>query len=478
MTKNFVTLLCAILLIVFPTSFLLCAGILSDDVYLETYYCGLQTQYDRLLSVDEEKVVVVGGSNVAFGLDSELFEQLYGKPSVAFGLYGAFGTKLMMDLSKTNLNKGDIVILAPELTAEAYSLFFNADAVWKATEGRTDILRKIDFENYDEMLSELYEFLTTKNEYIENGVSISPEDIYSFSSLNDYGEIKKGLRSGNVLAVGYQNDEILYSVEDVADDFFDYINDYVTYCKLRGVTVYFSFSPTNDRATVNQQITQEDWASLYFELTQRLDCAVISNPSDYVFDYRYFYDTNFHLNDSGVVLRTVQLVKDLKLASSDTSATVVELPLPPATQYVQSDVDWTVETTQSGLFTYEEDSNGFLTLTGTIEAAHSLSEITVPFVHNGKYVTSIASGAFSECSQLEKITIPKGIAQISGGAFSGCASLREIRVLAISPNNLNIDTSLFYGVNANCKVVLVEGTKALFSNHYRWQWLGESLIEE
>ena len=38
----------------------------------------------------------------------------------------------------------------------------------------------------------------------------------------------------------------------------------------------------------------------------------ISDVEDYMFEGRYFYDSDYHLNDLGAVLRTEQLIKDLK----------------------------------------------------------------------------------------------------------------------------------------------------------------------
>ena len=143
MKKQILSIVLAVVMILMPFLFVPCVLLGTGVQYSETYYAALHKQYDRLCSVNEPKVVVVGGSNVAFGLDSELFEELYGRPSVAFGLYGSCGVKVMMDWSKANINRGDIVVLAPELSADALSLYFGAESVLKATEGRFDILSKI-----------------------------------------------------------------------------------------------------------------------------------------------------------------------------------------------------------------------------------------------------------------------------------------------------------------------------------------------
>ena len=48
------------------------------------------------------------------------------------------------------------------------------------------------------------------------------------------------------------------------------------------------------------------------ELERRLDCTVISNYVDYMFDYTYFWDSNLHLNTEGAKIRTEQLIADIR----------------------------------------------------------------------------------------------------------------------------------------------------------------------
>ena len=44
---------------------------------------------------------------------------------------------------------------------------------------------------------------------------------------------------------------------------------------------------------------------------------IISKVDDYLYKGRYFYDTDYHLNDLGVILRTEQLISDLKSVGLD-----------------------------------------------------------------------------------------------------------------------------------------------------------------
>ena len=478
MKKTILTLICIVLAAFAPFVAVPCVLAAVGAQYSETYYAGLAKQYDRLCAINEAKVVVVGGSSVAFGLDSRLFEELYGMPSVAFGLYGSFGVKVMMDMSKANINRGDIVVLAPEISAESLSLYFGAESVLKATENRFDILMHASFDNALDIMAASWGFAAAKLHNRRAGTSFDLDGVYRNAAINEYGEIGKDLfpRPGNVLATGYLNEPVRYGAEDVADDFVDYVNDYVSYCRMRGAEVYYSFAPVNGRA-VNQNTLRKDTEEYYAYLSDKLDCAVISDPMDYVFDYRYFYDTNFHLNDSGAVLRTAQLVRDLKLAAGDHSATVVELPAPPAPQYSQREIDLTLSYTDSDLFEYTETEGGYLAVAGVKEGAKELESIVLPVVHENKYVVSVLSGALRGCRKLEEVTVPVGISQIDNGVFDGCDSLRRIRILEKSQDNIAVSGGLLTGVPSECRIVIVNATVSDFGTGYFWSRYAEYLVE-
>lgn len=467
--KRITAIVCFIVLLFLPVCAVPCVLAGSGTQYSETYYAALGKQYDRLCSTEGEKVIVVGGSNIAFGLDSELFESLYGSPSIAFGLYGSLGVKVMMDLSKADIGKGDIVVLAPEISAEATSLYFGAESVLKATEGRLDILAHVGRDNFKDLAAAAWGFATTKLKNVRTNEKFDLQGVYRNVCVNDYGEIGKKLfpREGNILATGYLNDVVNYSTADISQEFIDYVNDYVAYCKRRGATVYYSFSPVNARA-VRWDSLREDTEKYYAFLSEKLDCEVISDPLDYVYDYRYFYDTNFHLNDSGAVLRTVQLVRDLKTAQSDPSAIDAELPPPPAPQYQQREIDFTLEYTPSEMFVYEETENGYLSIVGVTDGAREQEEIVLPVIHDNKYVISVRSGALKDCKNLTEVTVPVGISQLDNAVFEGCASLRRIRILETSQDNIAVSDGLLSGVSEDCRIVIVNAAVSDFGTGYFW----------
>lgn len=60
------------------------------------------------------------------------------------------------------------------------------------------------------------------------------------------------------------------------------------------------------------EFTEKDVENFQEQLEAALDCDVISNYTDYLFPYDYFYDNYLHLADEGAHVRTKQLISDLK----------------------------------------------------------------------------------------------------------------------------------------------------------------------
>ena len=265
--KNWIKLISLILVVLIPFGAVLGIAFFASPVYDQTFLGGLSLKYDRLNAIDEPKIIVVGGSSVAFGLDSQLLAEHVGMPVVNFGLYATLGTKIMMDLSKANVNEGDIVVLAPEMDAQTLSLYFNAEAALQGMESDWSMLRHIPNENYSDLAGGVYEYVISKIKYLRNG-TLDPSGVYNRDSFNEYGDIVYA-RPHNTMLLGYDPTKTIELTPALFDQkFIDYINGYTAYCKEQGATVYFSFPPMNASA-VSSANTEDTLFDFYCYLRQQ-----------------------------------------------------------------------------------------------------------------------------------------------------------------------------------------------------------------
>ena len=75
----------AILVIILPLALIIGMIYSIPPQYANTFVGELDEKYERLYSIDEPKIVVVGGSSVAFGLESELIEKYISESIAEFG---------------------------------------------------------------------------------------------------------------------------------------------------------------------------------------------------------------------------------------------------------------------------------------------------------------------------------------------------------------------------------------------------------
>ena len=187
-TKIILSVLLALLVIASPLALLIGCAVIIPSQHSESFVGALDEKFDRLNSLEGEKIVVVGCSSVAFGLDSALMEEYVEKPVVNFGLYAAIGTKAMLDLSRSAIGAGDIIILAPELDPQTLSLYFSSEQTLNAMDGRYDMAYYIETDNKLAMLGGLWRHTEEKIRYLINGTP-KAEGVYNSRSFNEYGDV-------------------------------------------------------------------------------------------------------------------------------------------------------------------------------------------------------------------------------------------------------------------------------------------------
>ncbi len=124
------------------------------------YFGALRDKHHRLNALPSPKIVFIGGSNLAFGLDSTLIEQSFHRPVVNMGLCASFGLRFMLEEIKDHINSGDTIVIVPE-----YGILQNG------VDGSADMIHAI--EAYPTSASFILRACTTSPEYICSLISIA-----------------------------------------------------------------------------------------------------------------------------------------------------------------------------------------------------------------------------------------------------------------------------------------------------------------
>ena len=408
------------LLLLMPLSLLVC-GITMPSYYGESYYAQLPELYHRLYETEGQKLVIIGGSNVAFGVDTALLNDLltahgFDLTVCPFGLYAAVGTSAMLDLAEDALSEGDIVVLAIEPTSDTMSTYFGATAFWKCCEETPEMLLRLSKDKQNAMAGNYIPYLQERFSIRISGSVPVSDGVYAKASFDETGNMVYQ-RAGNVMALGFDTSEpVDLNRVTIAADFAQQVNDFCASARSKGAQVYLSFSPVN-RSALSEDSDLQSWFDL---CNQTFDCPVISDPVDYVLDSGWFYDNNFHLNSSGTVIRTHLLAQDLLAQLGCYAALSYEMPDMPASQ---------VQTVSNGAeeryFLFEPIGEGWL-ISGVTEEGQKQTSLTIPSVKDGGPVVGFTKDALSGCSALQELTMPASIASMPDGLFTDCAKLERL----------------------------------------------------
>ncbi len=457
MKKTWIFWISLVLLLSVPAT-LLAWGFGLPAQFGDTFLGELKEKTKLLSQTEGKRVVLVGGSSLAFGVDSALLERALPEYRVVnFGMYAALGTTVMLDLSEPLIRAGDIVILLPEQQRQTLSGFFDPAIAWQGLDGAYDLLRSLPGEKLARLAGAFPEFAGEKWAYFLTGTRPEPQGVYRKSVFNEYGDVVSPLCGANRMPGGFDSDTpIEFDPAMLTEDFIRQVEDYRRALEARGAQVWYGFCSMNALAAQTQGI--EDFCQA---VTEKLGLPILGDPRDSILPAGWFFDTNFHLNSSGKTVYTRLLARNIKAMLGDSSPTQIALPAMPAWEQTVAEGD----NTDAGCFTYTEDAAG-LTVTGLTPEGLTRQTLTLPASWEGKPVISIASGAFSQAAGLERVTVQGNIRSIGDGAFSGCGALGEIRLTAQDPGACRVGQNLLEGTSA--RILVPEEALPDYKTNYFW----------
>ena len=393
----------------------------------DTFMGELKSKYERLKETSGKRIVLVGGSGVAFDCDSALMDDFF--PSyeiVNFGMYAGLGTKAVMDLSENYINEGDILILSPEQSEQTFSDYFNGEYMRQAPDGAFGMIRDLKSENFEAMLGNFSRFALEKLNYVMKGQKPQTDSIYQKKSFNTYGDIELDTCRENILPNGYDvNQKVRFTEDVVQPEFMDYMNDWAKRLEKKGAVVWYRYCPVNKLSVEDM----DDLAAYDVFLRQKLDFPVIGNPENSLMEAEWFFDTNFHLNQPGKEVNTVQLIRDMKAMLGDDRAVTVEFPEKPHRTWGEVSAEtriWTAKDSE----TYQGE---------------------------------------------ETIVIPENVTQIEDYAFSNCAGLKQIVLEQKDPSKCIVGQHFLDGTGA--EILVPQMSVDSYKRNYFWSVYGGRIGE-
>ena len=265
-----------------------------------------QIKKDSLLvNTVQPRIIFVGGSNLSFGLNSQLIKDSLKLNPINTAIHAALGLKYMMDNTIQYIKKGDVIILSPE-----YNHFYG-----EYVYGHEELLRTVSDIDYTSLSDlDMLQLKSISKYFLKYCFSkFKPSEyrgfyenkIYSTNSFNKYGDayIHWDLQPLKVNPAG----EIMgaYNPNTVT-----LIDKFRVELERKGALLLITFPCLQEESfdNITHQIKKVEEKLVIGKFN------LLSSPERYRIPDEMLYNTPYHLSKKGVDYRTYLLIQDIKKA--------------------------------------------------------------------------------------------------------------------------------------------------------------------
>jgi hypothetical protein len=262
------------------------------------------------------KVVFVGGSNLAYGLDSSMVEHETGAHVANMGMNGYLGVRFMLEEVKPNLRRGDIVVVALEYDSFFKSVDGTGSDLLIVTKARPENLAHLTWGQRLELIKAMPYVAQQKVLRLIRVGSLSVgksddwketiDDIESLAGFEKHGDLTSHF---GVKWPRHREDGIDLTNTPLDSEVVGLLASFTKEMNARGVQVIISYTSLIDyfydrhRATIDR---------LHALMSKTPPLVVPSPPSEFVFPEAWFFDTVYHVTEVGRAERTRRVIRDLR----------------------------------------------------------------------------------------------------------------------------------------------------------------------
>jgi hypothetical protein len=275
------------------------------------YFAGSHLQLELLKNTPSPRIILVGGSNVSFGINAELMQQRLGIPVINDGLHAGLGLAPLREMEEY-IRPGDVIIISLE-----YQLFSSRDVMTGDFTFLSDWIEyapeRIRFlsDPWRETPALYATMLQRKvnrevNTYLFGGSLDELRNVFVGTHYNSNGDFIGHLQQASTprRKISFEP----YPVSTLQEEIFVFLEGFRQTALEKGADVYFE-APASRRT--NCKKTGEASLAKFFHILDERSSIPLLTPLDEVcLPDKYFFDTAYHLNAEGRQLRTERLIEN------------------------------------------------------------------------------------------------------------------------------------------------------------------------
>jgi hypothetical protein len=271
------------------------------------YGKGLEKKFQKLESINSNKIVITGGSNVSFGIDSDLIENKLEIPTINMGLHAAFGSFIYIETIIPYLKKGDVLLISCEYGAKLY-------------EGSKEVTNYFGYMPFKAKF-QVYKNLKAVSPLLKNYTKISQENILK------YNFEKQLLSRRDVYSYDAFKNDNLYE-DKINSEMTDKMYNSFTRRKLLPnnnlelLTYFKDLKNKLDKlevevlfvlpAAAKNRISKQESINFYKNLSVKTNIKLLSERT-YLYPKDSMLNSEYHLNSKGRKDRSIKVSKDLAI---------------------------------------------------------------------------------------------------------------------------------------------------------------------
>ena len=273
------------------------------------YFASIVDKHKYAQSILKPKIILAGGSNLAFGIASDSLEKQLNRSVINLSLYVNFGLDFILAETLSEVKKGDLVIFSIEYylkrSGEDYAKQMAAFSYPPAHQ----------FIDYKDLLDRIERNIAFYSRYSRNLIFFpnrikSPQIEDKFS---DY--FRKGFSQKGDLLSHLNNPKIrpLKDLERLEKlSYFpeiQSINQFIEKVRAKGAEVYWYYPCYSQ---TGYEINKETLKYFEKQIQINVNCLKVNKLEDEIYPDDCFYDTHFHLFGNCRIERTQKLIDTLK----------------------------------------------------------------------------------------------------------------------------------------------------------------------
>jgi hypothetical protein len=275
------------------------------------YFAGSRLQLELLKNTPSPRIILIGGSNVSFGLDAELMQRSLGIPVINDGLHAGLGIVPLRELQEY-IRQGDIIIISLEYSMFASQSVMEGDLTFLSDWIEYSPQRIRFLANPWEQAPSLYATMLQRkvnrqvNTYLFGGSLDEVRNVFIGTKYNSNGDFIGHLNETSMARRKVPS--VPYPVATVQNEIFVFLEQFHQFAREKGAEVYFE-APASRRT--NCENTGEAPMENFFGTFEERSSIPVFTPLDEVcLPDKYFFDTAYHLNAEGRQVRTERLIEN------------------------------------------------------------------------------------------------------------------------------------------------------------------------